>query len=100
MKVRLNDKHSPCQMCFIRGVYYDPNSKHCQGCEYHIAIKLLQKTLEESEGCSLCKNGVKLGGGYWSCIIPENEYGCSDGQDYVIDWEAACKAYDLELVED
>lgn len=97
MSVRLDNIHSPCRMCFLKGIFYDPDSIGCQRCEYNIAIKLLKKVLKENDYCTLCKNRKKLGGGFWDCEITENDDGCcKQKEDFMIDWEAACKEYGIE----
>ena len=47
MKIRLDDIHSPCKMCFLKGIFYDPDSIYCQRCEYNIVIKLLKRVLKD-----------------------------------------------------
>ena len=97
MKVRLSNAHSPCMMCFIRGVHYDPDSDHCQRCEYNIAIKLLKKMLRAEQFCSCCKNSKRLGGGYWECTVaPDDSTYCKQGENLIINWELACAEYGLE----
>lgn len=97
MKVRLDDIHSPCRMCFLKGIFYDQNSIICQRCEYNIAIKLLKKVLKENDYCSLCKNRKRLGGGYWDCEITGDDDGiCKQEEDFTIDWKVACKEYAIE----
>ena len=97
MKVRLDDVHSPCGMCFLKGIFYDPNSIICQRCEYNIAIKLLKKVLKENDYCTLCKNRKRLGGGYWDCAITGDDDGCcKHEEDFTIDWEATCNEYKIE----
>lgn len=53
MKVRLNRIHSPCEACFVKGIYYNPESFHCQRCEYNIAIGLLKKMLKINDDSPL-----------------------------------------------
>lgn len=67
MKVRLDDVRAPCRMCFLKGIFYNPDSICCQCCEYNIAIKLLKRVLKEELYCSVCKNSKSLGGGYYEC---------------------------------
>ena len=98
MKVNLNNKHSPCTMCFIKGVSYDSESSHCQSCEYNIAIKLLKRMLKEELYCSVCKNSKSLGGGYWDCTVSDDENYCKKGDNLNIDWEIACGEYGIETV--
>ena len=97
MKVRLDDVHSPCRMCFLKGIFYDPDSICCQRCEYNIAIKLLKRVLKYNDYCTLCKNRKRLGGGYWDCAITKNDDGCCrHEEDFAIDWQAACDEYKIE----
>ena len=49
MKIRLDEVHSPCKMCFLKGIFYDPDSIYCQRCEYNIVIKLLKRVLKEND---------------------------------------------------
>ena len=97
MKVRLDDVHAPCRMCFLKGIFYNPDSICCQRCEYNIAIKLLKRVLKEELYCSVCKNGKSLGGGYYECSNGYDDDGsCKHGENLLIDWELACKEYGLE----
>lgn len=97
MKVRLDDIHSPCRMCFLKGIFYNPYLICCQRCEYNIAIKLLKRVLKEELYCSVCKNSKSLGGGYYECSNGYDDDGsCKHGENILIDWELACKEYGLE----
>ena len=96
MKVRLDDVHSPCRMCFLKGIFYDPNSICCQRCEYNIAIKLLKRMLKEELYCSVCKNSKSLGGGYWDCTVSDDDDYCKNGDNLVINWELACEECGIE----
>lgn len=97
MKVRLDNIHSPCEMCLLKEIYYDPDSMHCQRCEYNIAIKLLKRVLKEEYYCALCKNSRSLGGGYYECTVaPDDDNYCKHGDKLVIDWELACQEYGIE----
>lgn len=97
MEVKLDDVHSPCRMCFLKGIFYDPNSICCQRCEYNISIKLLKKVLKENDYCTVCKNRKRLGGGYWDCKVPGNDDGiCKKEENFTIDWEAACDEYGIK----
>ena len=97
MKVRLDDIHSPCQMCFLRGIFYNPDAIRCQRCEYNIALKLLKRVLKENDHCTLCKNCKRLGGGYYECSAKYDDDGsCKKGENLLIDWELVCKEYNLE----
>ena len=94
MELNLKNIHSPCQNCYIHGHLYSPENDTCQGCEYNIAIQLVKVLLKFNEGCSVCKNGNRLGGGYWDCKIESNDdCVCNVAKDYVIDWQAAFKEY-------
>ena len=96
MKVRLDDIHSPCRMCFLKGIFYDPDSICCQRCEYNIAIKILKRALKEEYYCSICKNSKSLGGGYWDCTVSDDDDYCKHGDNLVINWELACEEYGVE----
>lgn len=99
MKIDLNNKHSPCMMCYVKGILYDENSKHCQSCEYNIAVKLLKSILKEEMYCTLCKNSASLGGGYYTCAAGYDDKGtCRMGENYNIDWQKACEEYGIETV--
>ena len=97
-KVRLNDMHSPCRMCFMKGILYDPSSIHCQSCEYNIAIKVLKRALKGDLYCSVCKNSKSLGCGYWDCTVSDDDNYCKNGDNLAINWEVACSEYGLETV--
>ena len=47
---------------------------------------------------SLCKNRIRLGGGYWDCNIAEDT-ACEAEKDYYIDWKAAFDEYYIEYEE-
>lgn len=97
MKVRLDDVHSPCRMCFLKGIFYDPDSICCQRCEYNIAIKLLKRVLKVNDYCTLCKNYKRIGCGYYECTVaPDDDDYCKQGENLVIDWEETCKEYGIE----
>lgn len=99
MKVRLDDVHSPCGMCFLKGILYDSDSLRCQRCEYNIAIKLLKRVLKENDCCTLCKNCKRFGGGYYECGSGYDKDGsCKQGENLLIDWEAVCNEYGIEAV--
>lgn len=53
MKVRLDKIHTPCERCFVKGIYYSPESLHCQRCEYNIAISFMRKILKINDNCSI-----------------------------------------------
>lgn len=94
MDLNLKNIHSPCQNCYIHGHSYSTDDDTCQRCEYNIAIQLVKVLLKYNEGCSVCKNCNKLGGGYCDCKIESNnDYGCNVIKDFVIDWQAAFKEY-------
>lgn len=89
MKVRLDDIHSPCRMCFLKGIFYDPNSICCQRCEYNIAIKLLKRVLKKNDHCTFCnKHGI--------CAVTDAENNCKQGENLIINWEAVCNEYKIE----
>lgn len=96
MKIMLDKMHSPCAMCFGKGILYNPNSIHCQRCEYNIAISLLKRILKEELYCAACKDSKSLGGGYWECVVPDDDNYCNNGENLIIDWEYACKEYGLK----
>lgn len=97
MKVRLDDIHSPCRMCILKGIFYNAGSVWCQHCEYNIAVRLLKRVLKEELCCALCKNSKPLGGGYYECIKGyDQDNSCKNGDNMVIDWELACGEYGLE----
>lgn len=94
MELNLKNMHSPCQNCYIHGHSYSPENTTCQGCEYNIAVQLVKVLLKFNEGCTLCKNCNRLGGGYWDCKITGNDdCVCNVTKDYAIDWQAAFKEY-------
>lgn len=97
MKIRLDEVHSPCKMCFLKGIFYDPDSIYCQRCEYNIVIKLLKRVLKENDFCTVCKNCERLGGGYYECGEGYDEDdSCKQGENLVIDWEIVCNEYNIE----
>ena len=97
MKIRLDDIHSPCKMCFLKGIFYDPDSIYCQRCEYNIAIKLLKRVLKENDFCTICKNCERLGGGYYECGKGyDDDDSCKQGENLIIDWEIVCNEYNIE----
>lgn len=101
MKVNLKNKHSPCMMCYIKGISYDENSAHCQSCEYNIAVQLLKRALKENDYCTLCKNRKRLGGGYWDCTDEKASFygGCITDESFAIDWETACQEYGIKFTK-
>ena len=40
MKINLENMHSPCIQCYLRGKSYSPEDEFCQRCEYNIAAYL------------------------------------------------------------
>lgn len=96
MKVVLDNMHSPCEMCFQRGVSFSLDSACCQRCEYNIAIQLLKRVLKETLYCPVCKDSKSLGGGYWECVASDDDNYCKQGENLIIDWEIACKEYGLK----
>lgn len=98
MKVNLENMHSPCERCYIRGHLYSNEDDICQRCEYNIAIYLLKHVLKSNDYCTLCKNRDRLDGGYFDCSLPNNnDYTCEVEKDFVIDWKAVFKEYDLDI---
>ena len=94
MKINLENIHSPCVQCYLRGKSYSPNDESCQRCEYNIAAYLLKRVLKANDYCDCCKNKNRLGGGYWDCKINENDDGeCNIDTDFIIDWEKVFKEY-------
>ena len=99
MVVDLQNKHSPCMMCYQKGIQFSNTSGRCMSCEYNIAVKLLVKALKECGYCWSCKKRQNLGGGYWSCpVADDTNFKCHNGEQYEIDWEAACKEYGIETL--
>ena len=96
MKVRLDDIHSPCRICFLKGIIYDPESICCQHCEYNIAIKLLKNVLKVNDKCTLCKHRQNIDGKYWDCKTGGVNGCCEQEEDFVIDWKAACDEYNID----
>ena len=106
MNVRLDDIHSPCALCFLKGIMYDTNSIRCQRCEYNIAIKLLKRVLKQHDHCNLCKNCRRLNdenceyNEVLECseaVIDKNC--CVHGENLLIDWEAVCTKYGIEYIK-
>ena len=94
MKIDLENTHSPCSQCYIRGILYSPDNELCQRCEYNISAYLLKRMLRMYDYCTFCKNRDHLGGGYWECKIDGNDCGeCNIDTDFVIDWEEVFKEY-------
>ena len=99
MAIDLKNKHSPCVMCYQKGIQFNSNSERCMSCEYNIMSKLLAKLLQEYGYCYSCKKRRNLGGGYWDCpIVDDTGYSCHNGDKYEIDWEAACSEYGIETI--
>ena len=99
MKVNLKDKHSPCMMCHQKGIQFSATSEHCMSCEYNIAIRLLVKMLQDYGFCWSCKKRRNLGGGYWDCpVVDDTSHSCHNGEQYEIDWQAACEECGIETV--
>lgn len=99
MKVNLKNKHSPCMMCYQKGVLFSPTSDHCLSCEYNIISKLLAKLMQEHNYCLCCKRRRSLGGGHWDCpTVDKTGFSCHNGERFELDWEAACKEYGIETV--
>lgn len=93
MKIDLENMHSPCSQCYIRGKLYSPDDETCQRCEYNIAIYLLRRVLCIYDGCNLCKNEGHLDDTYFHCKISKEDRLCDIDTDFVIDWEKAFKEY-------
>lgn len=94
MKINLENIHSPCFQCYIRGILYYPDNETCQRCEYNISAYLLKRILKANDYCTFCKNINRLGGGYWECKIDGNDCEeCNIDTDFVIDWEEVFKEY-------
>ena len=96
--VDLKNKHSPCAMCYQKGIRYSPISGRCVSCEYNIAVKLLVKALKEYGYCWSCKKRKSLNG-VWSCPLADNQsFKCHNGEQYEIDLEAACAGFGIETL--
>lgn len=91
MDIDLENIHSPCASCYVNNYLFSPDSDVCRRCEYNIFVKLLKKILYCTDGCSLCKNRERLGGGYWDCKIEHQEI-CK-GDDMIIDLKAVMSDY-------
>lgn len=89
MKVKLEGKHSPCMMCYFKGISYDADSDQCKSCEYNIAIKLLKTVLNVEHDCTFCKNKFVC----TNKLIDE----CNNGSNFLIDWELVCDKYGIEF---
>lgn len=86
MKVNLENMHSPCQQCYIRGHLYSPKDDMCQRCEYAIAMNILRSACKIfSGGCGYCRHYTE------GCAAPEGE--C----EWHIDWNRA--VIDFNIVE-
>lgn len=96
MKINLENIHSPCQQCMIRGHLYSPDNGSCQRCEYNIAIVVLKEVLKQNDYCWLCKNVEHIKGGYVDCKL--NHDGWKDCDSYAIDWNAIIKEYQLDTI--
>ena len=94
MKINLENTHSPCSQCYINAKLYSPDDETCQRCEYNIAIYLLKIMLKTYDYCTLCKNRIRLGGGYLDCKINEKDCGvCDIESDFIIDWKEVFNEY-------
>lgn len=89
--INLEDIHSPCTQCYFQGHLYSQNDDSCKKCEYNISMQILKQILYCTDGCSLCKNRERLGGGYWDCKI--NHEDICKGNDLVVDWKAVISEY-------
>ena len=47
--INLENIHSPCEMCFLKGYSFSMENKKCQCCEYNIAIQMLRQILKGNE---------------------------------------------------
>ena len=47
MKINLENIHSPCMNCIMRGHSYSPDDNLCQSCEYNISIQMLKEVKTE-----------------------------------------------------
>ena len=85
MKVKLDDMHSPCANCFIKGMIYDPDSTYCQSCEYNIAIESIHSILTMIGGsnCAYCSH-------YNGCAVQ-----IGDECKWSIDWDAVVKNFNV-----
>ena len=81
MKINLENIHSPCINCIIRGHSYSLDDNLCQSCEYNISIRMLKEVLKQNDYCNLCKYVEHIKGGYTDC------------QNYTIDWNTVAKEY-------
>lgn len=98
MKLNLKDIHSPCANCYTKCHSYSSDDPICQACEYNIAICLIKVMLRFNEGCPLCKNSIRLGGGYFDCKLTENgDCICDAMKDYVFDWQEVFKDYEVNF---
>lgn len=91
MDINLENIYNPCVRCYIRSNLFSLDNDICKMCEYNIFVELLKNILYCSDGCSLCKNREKLGGGYYGCKIERQEI-CK-GRDMIIDLKAAINDY-------
>lgn len=84
------NKYNPCQACLMS--HYGENC--CNKCEYRMVLILLEEVLKENDYCNLCKNCVRLGGGYYDCALDqERNRDCN----FEIDWELAFKEYGIDI---
>lgn len=86
MKVNLENIHSPCERCYVRGHLYSPEDNICQRCEYAVAIEALRSVLT-TIGCSKCAYCSH----YEGCAIPARQE-CQ----WHIDWNAVVKNFNVE----
>ena len=91
MKINLENIHSPCMNCIMRGHSYSPDDNLCQSCEYNISIQMLKEILKQNDYCNLCKYVERIKGGYTDCSVGRE--GWRDCQNYTIDWNAVAKEY-------
>lgn len=85
MKVNLENMHSPCQQCYIRGHLYSPEDNVCQRCEYAIAMNILRSACKILSGsCGYCRHYA------YGCAAPKDE--C----EWHIDWNSAVRDFGIE----
>lgn len=98
MNITNNQLHNPCEKCHIRGHSFSPKDKHCQKCEYYVAIEVLKHVLKTNDFCLCCLNKKSIGGGYFDCKVNE-DYGGLNCPKFIIDWEKVFKEYNFEIKE-
>lgn len=94
--VNLENIHSPCQSCAIKGHSYSSEDASCQRCEYNIAIKALKRVLKTNDYCKYCQNREYHRGnygGYYDCKFDDDDFICVTERDFVINWKAVFEEY-------